>query len=379
LQELRGPKPPADDSAHEFYSITFSPDSRSVVAGSTEDCATLFDAASGKILRKFPSDSGSVESVAVSPDGSKMLMGTDQTKAVLWDLKSGKQLRTFHCSMEKWQESVNSVAFSPDGRKMLASIGGPTFLFDIDSGKLLHTFDSGDHTETYAIFSPDGRQVLTSGRRLRLSCPEIILWDVATGNRTKTYQGPKDAIRSLEFDKDGNRLIVGYMQGCGTIWDMNTGKPLGKLEQAKAEEAEEYEDTPDQYTSPDGRWIVSQDKYSMVVLTDTHTSKKTKMLEQPVYGTLRVAFSLKTSRMAVADEDSVHIFNPETGKELATLISAYGGRDWLTTTPGNFFDGSPGGLSLISWHVGEADYPCRHFEKQFHQPDVIAKALQTKP
>jgi WD40 repeat protein len=78
LQTLRGPKPPADEAAHDFYSIAFSRDSRYVIAGPSDAMAVLFDAATGKMLRRFPSSLGSVRSVAISPDGEKLLMGTNR-------------------------------------------------------------------------------------------------------------------------------------------------------------------------------------------------------------------------------------------------------------------------------------------------------------
>jgi DNA-binding beta-propeller fold protein YncE len=246
---------------------------------------------------------------------------------------------------------------------------------------MLRMFDTSNSRDTVAVFSPDGRYILTAGSCGWCSCQKAELWDVATGNRAQTFQGPKDAIRSLAFSDDGKRLTVGYMEGWGTQWGMGTGKPVGKVRVAATSDDEwRNPQVPSEYKSPDGRWVVKvNESNNTVVLTDTRTRKKTTILDYREYTPVRAAFTSKIPRMAVADEGSVHIFNLETGKELATLISAYGSRDWLVMTPGNYFDGSPGGRTLIRWQVGEAEYPCGRFETQFRRPDMVAKILEGQP
>jgi len=375
LRTLRGPKPPADGYAHQFDAIAFSPNGRYIVAGSSLEMAILFDAANGKILRTYPSKSGAVLSVAVSRDGDKLLMGTSETAAVLWGLNAGKQLRVFHCAADEGDHEVSTVGFSPDGRLALAGCGDGTFLFDVDSGTTVRTFNSSDAYDAVATFSPDGRRVFTAGSRGRRSRPEAVLWEAASGKQVQAFRGPRDTVRSLAFSANGDRLTVGYNQGRAVVWDVRTGKPVEESRQAKATEDEGiYKRVPREYTSADGRWTVSSD--GAVVLTDSRTSKETTILRYASYEPIRVAFSAKTPRIAVADEGSVQLFDPETGKELATLISAYGGRVWLVMTPGNYFESSPGGRSLIRWRVGEAEYPFGRFEKQFRRPDLVAKILQ---
>jgi WD40 repeat protein len=222
----------------------------------------------------------------------------------------------------------------------------------------VRSFDAGDRGETISAFSPDGRYILTAGSRNSLSLHEAVLWEAATGKRVQSFRGPTDAIRSLAFNDDGQQLKVDYELGWTATWDLSDGKPVHEMGQAVVDQEQDRSETwPNEYTSADGRWKVSRAKDNDVVLIDMHSSKTTTILHYPSYKPIKAAFSTKSPRVAVADGYSVHVFNPETGKELATLISAYGGRDWLVTTPSNYFDGSRGGQSLIRWRVGEAVYP----------------------
>ena len=67
--------------------------------------------------------------------------GTDKT-ARLWEAESGKLLATF----QGHTDGVNSAVFSPDGRRVLTASGDKTArLWEAESGKLLATFQG--HTE----------------------------------------------------------------------------------------------------------------------------------------------------------------------------------------------------------------------------------------
>ena len=89
-----------------MQSVAFSPDGRSVLAGSLDDTVRLWDLATGDVLRTFKGSS-----ITFSPDGSNVLSGSGNT-VKLWELSNGQLIRTF----EGHSGFVVSVAFSPDGR-----------------------------------------------------------------------------------------------------------------------------------------------------------------------------------------------------------------------------------------------------------------------
>jgi len=68
--------------------VAFSPDGHSVMTGSWDDSAELWDAQTGRQLRVFEADSG--DGIAFSPDGRRLLTG-----ATLWDAETGRQHRIF--------------------------------------------------------------------------------------------------------------------------------------------------------------------------------------------------------------------------------------------------------------------------------------------
>src|SRR5262249_54760859 len=116
---------------HDYpvMAVAFSPDGRTVLTGSSDHTARLWDAASGKDLGRLKHDD-LVRAVAFSPDGRTVLTGSYDRTARLWDVASGKELANF-----KHDRAVLAAAFSPDGRTVLTGSADFTArLWDVASG-----------------------------------------------------------------------------------------------------------------------------------------------------------------------------------------------------------------------------------------------------
>jgi len=74
----------------------------------------------------------------------------------------------------------------------------------------------------------------------------------------------------------------------------------------------------------------------------------------------------------------------ETGELLLNLFAHVDGKRWVAWTPSGYYDASPGGESLIGWHVNRgtsqaADfYPASQFREHFFRPDIVDQVLTTR-
>ena len=81
---------------------------------------------------------------------------------------------------------VQSAVFSPDGRRVLTASQDKTArLWEADSGKLLATFQGHTDSVISAVFSPDGRRVLTPEEDSNTAR----LWEAESGKPLATFQG----------------------------------------------------------------------------------------------------------------------------------------------------------------------------------------------
>src|SRR4051794_393176 len=65
--------------------VAFSPDGHTVVTGAMDRTARLWNAKTGREIRRFEGHRGFITSVAFAPDGRTILTGSDDKTARLWD------------------------------------------------------------------------------------------------------------------------------------------------------------------------------------------------------------------------------------------------------------------------------------------------------
>ncbi|MGB3754098.1 MAG: AAA family ATPase [Parerythrobacter sp.] len=126
------------------YSVSFSPDGKTLVSGNGDNTLQLWNAVTGKpIGQPLVGHKSPINSVSFSPDGTTLVSGSgsffgDSDNTVrLWDVTTGTpigQPLTSHTSM------VNSVSFSPDGTTLVSGSSDFTVrLWHISQEKLLQS------------------------------------------------------------------------------------------------------------------------------------------------------------------------------------------------------------------------------------------------
>ena len=95
--------------------MAFSPDGKTVLTGSCDRTARLWDAATGKPLGRIMTHQDNVNRVAFSPDGKILLTGSRDRTARFWDAATGGPLGP----PLTHQGPVDAIAFSPDGKTAL--------------------------------------------------------------------------------------------------------------------------------------------------------------------------------------------------------------------------------------------------------------------
>jgi WD40 repeat protein len=94
------------------WALAFSPDGRTLAAGTSSKEVRLWDVPAGAERPSFRGHRRTVHGVAFSPDGKTLASGSLDRTVKLWDLTRGEELATFHGHTN----AVKCLAFSPDGR-----------------------------------------------------------------------------------------------------------------------------------------------------------------------------------------------------------------------------------------------------------------------
>jgi WD40 repeat protein len=152
------------------------------------------------------------------------LAGSEDEEAVLWDAATGKIVHTFPAE----DEPVAAAAFTRDGRHLvICAPGSQTIeLWDVAARKKVNTIRDAGHAYCVAV-SPDPktpRHVLTS-RQGGLA----VLWNVETGEKLREFQGHTGAVTAVAFSPDGGRAYTVSLDSTIRVWDTAAATELARL------------------------------------------------------------------------------------------------------------------------------------------------------
>jgi RNA polymerase sigma factor (sigma-70 family) len=204
-----------------LHNLAFSRDGKLLAAvGSVQDAqgknvggeVNVWDVPSGKLLWQNQDHSRQLNGVAISPDG-KLVASAGFDRAIkLWDTKTGDLKRTLEGHEEY---GVFSLAFSRGG-KLLASGGldGTVRLWDPATGEQKRTLTTAFSKGLIVsvAFSPDGKTLAASGTPTKPDASRVMLWDVETGKLRHSFKDHIERPMSLAFAPDGSAVAVGSWQ-----------------------------------------------------------------------------------------------------------------------------------------------------------------------
>jgi WD40 repeat protein/energy-coupling factor transporter ATP-binding protein EcfA2 len=286
-----------------------------------------------------------VNSAAFSPDGT-LLATVTQNDTVLWDTATWRRSGPPLAFVEGLAEGVD---FSPDGRTLaLAGDKGTVELWDVRTRREVRALTdpaaatSSDPALAGVRYSPNGRVIAAGGK----SSNHVTLWDVPSGRVIAgpfTTNPPGGGAQSIAFSPDSRRIAVPGAPGTVGIWEVATGRRVGKplaIGSADVEEA---------IFADGGRALIASDDSGDVSVVDAHTGRA---LRRPwsVGDTPAGALSLSPDGRLLAAASyagPVYVWDVRSGVPYGAPLQA-------GTSPVNDVAFSPDGRTLVSGQVGSA-------------------------
>lgn len=248
--------------------LKWSPSGASVAVGASDEAIWVWDARTGRVLRRVHGDSRSVVAFAwmgdttiltwsskqpclrsqsvldgssrevklegiagailgldCSPDSQKIACVTDDQKLRLWETKTGKLI----LELEE-PRGVSEVVWSPTGAQLaLRDSEGSSWLRDAKTGEQLVMFPAHDSLVHAFSWSPDAKLLALGFGKA------VIVKSVETSRIVHRLVGHSERIKAVSFSADGSLLASKSYDGTVRIWRCDRWEEVAVLEETTSD------------------------------------------------------------------------------------------------------------------------------------------------
>ncbi len=393
--------------------VSFSPNGKQLVSGAMDNAGRIWDWGNGKTLRTL----GPLDDIAAgalwSPTGNVISIGTYKGSLYFWDGQGNLKARHQGLGILK------PVQFSKNGQDLVIATGNPYGVTGaIPQAQILRT--TGDYFVTYKshrsfphpdivytahILESKGWMITSGGFN-----HETFTWKLSENNYRSVLSSKGRAVYGVTWSEDGNKIGWGNRQSTTNTYNIDYGFSLTDLEfvnVAAGTTIDRYGEnvwgsklTQAQFKHASGKTVtIDMNSDKIRVLTGTlalcqrvvigtdyginiyhaDTGKYQYTLDGPLGPIYSVRNSPNGKYLVTGSADQVirvySMETPDASKDpLFSLFVA--GNDWIAWTPEGYYATSPGGESLMGWHVNRSydKMPLYHsaaqFRKTLYRPDL---------
>jgi RNA polymerase sigma factor (sigma-70 family) len=337
------------DDGHAISRVLYSPDGKTLVTVGVQNGVNLWDADSGRIVRRLEASDASI-----SADGRTLATVKQPGLVQLWELGVGKELRRARSNAEEY---YSHLTFSADGKSLVAigvinskdgmKLPGVEFVA-WDAETLTERFRlpaPGDFLYARALtFSPDGRTIAVAspdkkpgGFGMPMGEPElssIRLLDAANGSRLRRIFIKHFDVGALAFSPDGQTLAAGIGDRTIRRYDPATG--MERLPRLGSDQAQPLP-KPGEMAN---KWYEDAARSAAALAFSPDGSKLVAGQEAIGYLNGRI------------DEASISVWDIASGRQVQRFFGHYGGISSLAFAPGGKTFASAGGETVArTWDL----------------------------
>ncbi|AUT00286.1 hypothetical protein CLI64_07755 [Nostoc sp. CENA543] len=281
----------------------------------------------GKIIgyeQKFDSFYKGIRCLGFTHDGNKLVVANSGNLRV-WQIDAGKLLHSFLGLSETGgyaplTDSIDAIAITPDDKTIVTAAPQQVQIRELETGNILHRLNGG----YYIKLTPDGK-TLIGLKSTEEPTEDVGVWELSSGKLLRTIPANLETLDSgypIDITPDGKTVVIANSSYSNQIemWDINTGKRLQSFGDNQGKRVTTLAVTPD------GKTLITAQNNNLQIW-DMKTRKIVRTI--PNVGTVQTLLVTPDSRTMISQgeglqippqqiNDGLNIWQISTGKKLFT-------------------------------------------------------------
>ncbi|KAJ3036401.1 hypothetical protein HDV00_002768 [Rhizophlyctis rosea] len=282
-------------------SVALTPDGKTVVTGSLDNTAKIWDVATGRLITVLEGHTDWVRSVAITPCGSWVATGSRDKSAKVWDAVGSRCLWTF-VGHEDW---VEAIAISSKGDVVVTGSSDTTAkIWNVEDGSIRTSLVGHSAHVMGVAITHDGKRVVTGSYD-----HAIKFWNIETGQVLSTIQC-EAKVTSVAISADAETLVAGFDNNNAIVRDLKSQRRLHTLSGHNSLVSSVA-------ISPDGSTIVTGSNDRTIRVWDRQTGGHIATLEGHTYYITSVAITDRGVMVSGSHDRTAKIWDLRAAKQQA--------------------------------------------------------------
>jgi len=200
----------------KINSLCFSPNSRWILSGSSDNTMRLWEVSTGRCLYTFSEHPGEVHFVDFSSDNLLALSESNHhyigRTLKLWDINTCGLIASF----ERPADDVKLTCISADEKWILRANDNEISILEKSSNRCIRSIERHVKGIKAVCFSPDGRWILSG-----FEDGSLKLWESPSGRFIGSFKAHFSPINSVCFSPDSLWILSGSNDKTMKLWDFS--------------------------------------------------------------------------------------------------------------------------------------------------------------
>jgi WD40 repeat protein/energy-coupling factor transporter ATP-binding protein EcfA2 len=183
--------------------VDYSPEGDTVLSAGADGTLRLWNTETGELVRTIEAHDNQVIRAKFNSTGDLVASSSRDGTVRVWNVRTGEMTRDY-TGHSGWVSTVN---FSHDGQYLVSGADDNLIVWDLaaeDSEDAIFQILVGHQGFIYGgAFSPDDRYILSGA-----SDTSVRLWEVATGEEIRQFNGHSNWVLDIEFHPEGHEAVT---------------------------------------------------------------------------------------------------------------------------------------------------------------------------